>query len=161
LAAARKQFKFAGNKKMLAHVNATHAKIQGEFAMEGAAECMDERNYDRATELVSEAGFHFKVLSGVTEVYRDMPQSEAARLERDRRLYLEIRNPKEYVRSLAIKAGTASRASAVSRLDERKYTEAAECLSDAEVCFKWARLDKEETGTEELRRHIMLAESAR
>ena len=145
---------------MLSHVNAMHAKIQGEFAMENATECMEKREYDKAVELVSEAGFHFKVLSGVTEVDRLMPITEAARLERDRRLYLEIRNPKKYVRSLAIKAGTASRASAVARLDERKYSEASECLSDAEVCFKWAQLEAEGTGTHELKTHIKLAESA-
>ena len=160
LAAARKQFKKGENAKMISHVNSLHVKIKGEFAIEQAMECRKERDYNKAVELVSESLFHFKVLSGVTEVYRDMPASEAARLENDRRLYLQIRNPGEYVRKLAIEDGDAARARSIAKLDERNFPEAKAELEDAKVCFEWAQLDADETGLDELSNNINLSESA-
>ena len=101
LAAARKQYQLGQNTKAINNINSTHVKIKGEYAMERAMDCRHERDYDKAVEFVSEALFHFKVLSGVTEVDREMPSTEANRMEMERRIYLKIRDPKKYVRKVS------------------------------------------------------------
>lgn len=135
-------------------------KIKGEYAMNLAMECRLQRDYDKAVEHVSEALFHFKVLSGVTSVDRDMANSTAGRMEKESRTYLRIRDPKKYVRKLAIEDGEEARAQVIAFLDERKYGESKTNLADAKVCFDWAEIPDSETGMSELKNHIALSESA-
>ncbi|GMH95170.1 hypothetical protein TL16_g13093 [Triparma laevis f. inornata] len=160
LAAARKCYKKGEDSSKIDEVNALHVKIKGEYAMNLAMECRLQRDYDKAVEHVSEALFHFKVLSGVTSVDRDMANSTAGRMEKESRTYLRIRDPKKYVRKLAIEDGEEARAQVIAFLDERKYGESKTNLADAKVCFDWAEIPDSETGMSELKNHIALSESA-
>jgi hypothetical protein len=90
-----------------------------QFAVEQAKKARIQRDYDAVESLITEALYHFKVLSGITAVFRETNPTEAALKVKDQRKYLQIKDPKKYVTKLAVLDGQAARASAVAFLDEK------------------------------------------
>jgi len=159
LAAARRQFKRGGEEKMESEVNALHVKIKGDHAIANAKKHRIDRDYASCVSEISSALYHFKVLSGITQVFRETNPTDAYEKEKDQRKWLQIKDPEKYVRKLAIRDGEESRSAAVAMLEERNYEGSREKVEDARICFKWANLSESETGVEDLDKQIGLAQS--